>query len=245
MTLSCGMLCWFAEFACQKWWTVLFQSIDHCSLHWLCCWARCWMFQDMDRMEASCVFYVKVGMLNHLEHSQIWLVTINKVGTVSLTVQYDLIVIVSFMHYPGDILRQTSADILSLEENAIYIWQSCDFGCRTLQFILEKSNKIRLTDCQSRDGGKPLQHAAIHSMIQLEYNIQLGCYWCDSDMKLGIYSSGLPTSFRYHLPLLFHTTKSWIHKHLNQGRPDQNRAERLAFSPICPTIAHSKHPDSS
>ena len=73
------------------------------------------MLQGMDSMDASCIFYVKVGMLNHLEHSQIWLVTVNKAGIVRLTIQHDMIVSVSFMYYPGDYLRLTSADILSLK----------------------------------------------------------------------------------------------------------------------------------
>jgi len=79
------------------------------------------MLQDMDSMEASCVFYVKVGMLNHLEHSQMWLVTVNKAGIVRLTVQYDMIVSASFMYYLKDFLSQASADILFLEECPIQI----------------------------------------------------------------------------------------------------------------------------
>jgi len=55
-----------------------FRRIDHCSLHWLCCWARCSMLHDMDNMEASCVLYVKVGTFNHLEQSRIYLLTVNK-----------------------------------------------------------------------------------------------------------------------------------------------------------------------
>jgi len=78
------------------------------------------MFQDMGSMEASCVLYVKVGMLNHFEHSQIWVVTVNKAGRVSPPVQHDLIVSVSSMHYLGEFLRQTSAEVLSLEECPIY-----------------------------------------------------------------------------------------------------------------------------
>jgi len=135
MTSSCRMLCWFAVFASQKWWEVHFLRIDHCSLYSLCCWARCWMLQDMDSMEESCVFYAKVGMLNHLEHSQIWLVTVNKTGIVRLTILHNLIVSVSFMYYPGDFWWQTSADILSLEEYTINVRQQCGFTCHTWQFI--------------------------------------------------------------------------------------------------------------
>jgi hypothetical protein len=79
------------------------------------------MLQDMDSMEVSCIFYVKVGELNHLERSQIWLVTVNKAEIVRLTVQHDMNVSVSFMYYARDLLRQTSADILSLEEGHIHI----------------------------------------------------------------------------------------------------------------------------
>ena len=73
------------------------------------------MLQNMDNIEASCVFYVKVSTITHLEQSKISLLTVNKLGIVRLTVQHDMIVTVSFMLYHGDYLRQTSADVLSLE----------------------------------------------------------------------------------------------------------------------------------
>jgi len=55
------------------------------------------MLQVMDNMEASCVFYVKVGTFTHLEQSKVFLLTVNKSGIVTLTVQHDLIVSVIFM----------------------------------------------------------------------------------------------------------------------------------------------------
>ena len=134
MTSLSWTLSRFAVSARRKWRKVLFQSIDHCSLRWLC-WARCWMLQDMDNMEASCVFYVKVGNFTYLKQSKTSLLTVSKSGIVRLTIQHDLIVSVSFMHYPWDSLRQTSADILSLKQWPIYIWQSCYFSCCTPQFI--------------------------------------------------------------------------------------------------------------
>jgi len=79
------------------------------------------MLQDMDNMEASCVFYVKVSTFTHLEQSKTSLLTASKSGIVRLTVQHHLIVNVSFMYYPGDPLRQTSANVLSLEQWPIYI----------------------------------------------------------------------------------------------------------------------------
>ena len=89
------------------------------------------MLHDKDNMEASCVFYVKVSMFTHLAHNKTTLLTVNQSGMVRLIVRHDLIVIVSFMYYPGDHLRQTSAVVLSLEQCPSYRLQSCDFGDRT------------------------------------------------------------------------------------------------------------------
>jgi hypothetical protein len=55
------------------------------------------MSQDMDNMEASCIFYVKVGTFTHLEQSKIFHLTDKKSGIVKQTVQHDLIVSVIFM----------------------------------------------------------------------------------------------------------------------------------------------------
>jgi len=46
----------------------------------------------MDHMEASCVFYVKVGMFDQLEQSKIYVLTVISLGIVMLTLQHDLIV---------------------------------------------------------------------------------------------------------------------------------------------------------
>ena len=97
MTSLRGPLCWFAIFAREMWRKVLFWNIDHSSLPWLCCWARCWMLQDMNNMEASFVLYVKVGTFTHLEQSTNSLWIVNETGIDRLTVQHDLIASVSFM----------------------------------------------------------------------------------------------------------------------------------------------------
>jgi len=136
----------FTISARRKWQEVLFRSIDHCSLHWLCCWARCWMLQDMDNMEASCVCYVKVSTFTHLEQSKTSLLAVNKSGIVRLTVQHDVIASISFMYYRGDSLTQTSTDVFTLEQWPIYKGQSCDFGCRTPQCI--PADKQTTTDRQ-------------------------------------------------------------------------------------------------
>jgi hypothetical protein len=78
------------------------------------------MLQDMDNLKASCVFYVKVSTFTHLAQSKTPLLTVNQSGMVRLIVRHHLIVRVSFMYYPGDHLRQTSADVLSLEQCPMY-----------------------------------------------------------------------------------------------------------------------------
>jgi hypothetical protein len=79
------------------------------------------MLQVMDNMEVSCILYVKVSTFAHLQQSKIALLTVNKCGIITLTVHHDTIVSVSFMSYPGDYLRHTSADVLSLELDPIDI----------------------------------------------------------------------------------------------------------------------------
>jgi len=55
------------------------------------------MLQDMDNLEASCIFYVKVGTFTHLDQSKNCLLTVTKTGIVWLTMQHDLIASIGFM----------------------------------------------------------------------------------------------------------------------------------------------------
>ena len=55
------------------------------------------MLQVLDNIEVSCVFYVKVSTCTHLEQSKTALLTVNKSGIMTLTVQHDMIVSVSFI----------------------------------------------------------------------------------------------------------------------------------------------------
>jgi len=154
-------LCQFAKSAHRKLRKVLFRSVVQCSLCWCCCWARCWMLQDMDNIETSCIFYVKVSTFTHPEQSKTSLLTVNKSGIVRLTVQHDLIISSSFMYNPRDSLRQISADVLSLGQWPIWSWQSCYFGCCTLQLI--PVNKQTTTD----------QHSAYLGAVGNPCNLQL------------------------------------------------------------------------
>jgi len=47
------------------------------------------MLQDMDHIEASYVFYVKVGTLNGLEECKFCVLTITTLGIAMLTVHHD------------------------------------------------------------------------------------------------------------------------------------------------------------
>jgi len=135
MTSSCEFLCRFAVFASRTQRKLLFQCVDQCPLGWPCCWARCWMLEDMDHMEASCIFYVKVGRFDQFEQSKISILTVTSLGMVMLTTHHDLMVSMWFMKDPGDVFRQTSWDVLSLEWCPLYIYQTWDISCRSLQCI--------------------------------------------------------------------------------------------------------------
>jgi len=55
------------------------------------------MLQVMDNIEVSCVFYVKVSTFTHLDQSKTALLTVNKSCIMTLTVQHDMIVSISFI----------------------------------------------------------------------------------------------------------------------------------------------------
>ena len=108
----------------------------------------------------------------------------------------------------------------------------------------KQMNNIGPAYCKSRDGGKPLQHAVKSSRMRDEYNVQVGCFLFHSDMNLIIYSSWLPSSVHYHLPLLLHTTKPWIHKHLCEVATDPKQADQRAPRTIHHSLAHSQKADT-
>jgi len=63
------------------------------------------MLQTMDQIEATCVFYVNVGMFDQLEQNKICNLTVNTLGMVMLAVHHDLMGSICFMQDPGDKLR--------------------------------------------------------------------------------------------------------------------------------------------
>jgi len=98
---SCWWLCWYCVIAHRKWWYVLCSSTDHGICWWLCCWARCCMSRDMDIMESSCVFHVKVGTFGQLEQCKICVLTVTTLGIVMLTIQHYLFSVSVPCNIPG------------------------------------------------------------------------------------------------------------------------------------------------
>ena len=79
------------------------------------------MLQNMDHIEASCVFYVEAGTLNRLEQSKIWVFTVTTLEIAMLTVHHDLMLRVCIRQDPRDVLRHTSADVLSDRKCKVFI----------------------------------------------------------------------------------------------------------------------------
>jgi len=121
-----------------------FWSIDHCILSWLCWWVRCWMLQDMDHMEASCIFCFEVGTLHRLEQCKISICTVSTLGIAMLPVHHYLMFSICLIQDPGDFLKESSADVLSIKRCAVYISQTRDYGDRSNWLITV--NKHTTTD---------------------------------------------------------------------------------------------------
>jgi len=79
------------------------------------------MLQDMDHIEASCIFHVKVGMLDHLEQREFCVLTVTKWGIVIIKIQDNSIFNVSSIYDHGDLLRQSSPAVLSVKESPVYM----------------------------------------------------------------------------------------------------------------------------
>jgi len=107
----------------------------------------------------------------------------------------------------------------------------------TSMYSCKQTNNIWPTYCKLQDGLEPLQPAAMRSRIHHEQNVQVVCYVCHFELKLTIHSTGLPTSFRYHLPLLLPNSKSSLQNHLSMLRVDSDLANRQALDPMRHSLA--------
>jgi len=107
--------------------------------------------QDMDHIEASFVFCVKVGTFDQLEQSKIYILTGTSLGIVMLTVSHDLVVSVCVMQDRRDVFRQISSNIVSIEESHFHNYQTSDFRCLSPQCI--PVNKQTTSDQLTANGG--------------------------------------------------------------------------------------------
>ena len=93
------------------------------------------MLQDVDHIEACCVFYVVVGTSNQLEQSKICVLNITTLGIAMLTVHHDMMFSICIMKDLWDVLIQTSDDVLSDEECTVLITQTRDFDGHSPRFF--------------------------------------------------------------------------------------------------------------
>ena len=93
---SCRGICRFAIFAHQRWRNILVRSFDHCIWCWLYSCPKCWMIQDTDDMEASCIFHVMNGIFDQLKQSKSSIQINNTFREVILTVQYTFVLTVGW-----------------------------------------------------------------------------------------------------------------------------------------------------
>jgi len=113
-------------------------------------------------------------MFTQLEQRKIHLLTVDKTGRVTLTLQHNWIVNVGFMYYPGNYMGQTWAGTPSLEQCPIYIWQSWDFSCLTCQCI--PGNKYTTSDrlivtCETVGNPWNLQSCPAGFMLSIMYKL--------------------------------------------------------------------------
>jgi len=123
--------------------------------------------------------------------------------------------------------------------------QTWDFSCHWhLSIAVNRQNHSGPTNCKLCDGWKPLQPVATNRRIHVEQTIQVRWESLHFDLKSTVCQSGLPTSFRYHLPLRFHNCKSCLHKHLSKVWGDPNRADWQGFHPMRHPLEHSTNTDT-
>jgi hypothetical protein len=90
----------------------------------------------MDHREASCILYVKIGTLDRPGQSTIGVLTVTIFGILMQTIYHFMMFSICVIYDRGKFLRQSSADILPVEDTADYISQMRDFNSRSPQFLL-------------------------------------------------------------------------------------------------------------
>jgi len=165
-----------------------------------------------------------------------------------LTVHYDSMVSMWFMYNPGDIWRQTSPDVLSVEECSLYIYQSWDIGCLSWQCIPVNTQTIsdQLTTHHGTVG-MPCSHPQCSHLQPDSAWIDGACwlslipFWLVANYK--IFSTSHFFSWSSSSP--FYNSKSSLQKHFNQVWLVPNLAEQQALQPMRDLVRHSSNADTS
>jgi hypothetical protein len=80
------------------------------------------MLPDMHNIQGICIYYVEVGWFEQYEHCKISMLTITSLGLVVIvTIHHRSVVTVWIMQDSRDALRQSLADIISVEKCCSYI----------------------------------------------------------------------------------------------------------------------------
>jgi hypothetical protein len=89
------------------------------------------MLQEMDHMEESCVFYVKVALFDQLEQNIFCLLTVITFGIVMIPLQHDMMLPDSFMYDHGDFLKKSLLHFPLVVKCHFFVLQWWDFCCRS------------------------------------------------------------------------------------------------------------------
>jgi len=147
---------------------VLFRYMNHCILYWLYCSARCWMSQDMNHVETSCIFYVKVVMFDQLEQTKMCVSNVTEMGIAMLTVHHYLILSLFYITSQRFLETKITRGLFRRRIFCLYLTKMRFWWSLTCIDLCKQICNIGLTDCKSLDGWESLQCVAIHQWIHLE-----------------------------------------------------------------------------
>jgi len=174
------------------------------------------------------------------------------------------------LHYHSHFIRNNNSNCITWLD----LYQVChvqSWGCHEIiitqcsfhqkMFILYPSNMlfrllfsttdpgkwmdhIRLTYFELWDCWRHVQPVCMCNLIHFLLVVHVGCYIFHLYMKLTTYSLVLLNSVSYHLLLIFHISKWWLHKHLCKVSADPILVEQQMFHPMRHLVRHSNNTDT-
>jgi len=194
------------------------------------------MLQDMDHIEASCVFYVEVGRPNWLEQNKICVLTVNTLGIAMPTVHHDMIFSVCFIQDRRDSWdnqQQTSFpmknvpfltpnnDISAVIHHDLFLQTITQYQTDLVQFAW--SLAICATGTNAQQDSSCVERASW--LLHMPFWLEANDIFLRSPHFISLSSSsGLPTSFRYHH--LFTSTGATYGSRNTSARWEWNRIKQ-------------------